>query len=120
VGKHAGVGGHYGKIEPDGAAVLILIVEWKSPQVIGTRRLSFHVKNRELTTNFRRTICSSYFPTGGSMPVYDYICLDCHKPFETALTLNEHDKENPQCPHCGSKNVEQEAAAFFAVTSKKS
>jgi putative FmdB family regulatory protein len=54
------------------------------------------------------------------MPVYDYICLDCHKPFETVLTLNEHDKENPKCPHCGSKNVEQEAAAFFAVTSRKS
>jgi putative FmdB family regulatory protein len=54
------------------------------------------------------------------MPVYDYVCLDCHKPFETVLTLNEHDKENPKCPHCGSKNVEQEAAAFFAVTSRKS
>jgi putative FmdB family regulatory protein len=54
------------------------------------------------------------------MPVYDYVCLDCHKPFETVLTLNEHDKQNPKCPHCGSRNVEQEAAAFFAVTSKKS
>jgi len=54
------------------------------------------------------------------MPVYDYICLDCHKPFETVLTLTEHDKEGPKCPHCGSKNVEQEAAAFFAVTSRKS
>lgn len=55
-----------------------------------------------------------------SMPVYDYLCLDCHKPFETVLTLSEHDKENPKCPHCGSKNVEQEATAFFAVTSRKS
>jgi putative FmdB family regulatory protein len=54
------------------------------------------------------------------MPVYDYVCLDCHKPFETVLTLNEHDKQKPKCPHCGSKNVEQEAAAFFAVTSRKS
>lgn len=54
------------------------------------------------------------------MPVYDYVCLDCHKPFETVLTLNEHDKEKAKCPHCGSRNVEQEAAAFFAVTSKKS
>lgn len=54
------------------------------------------------------------------MPVYDYVCLDCHKTFETVLTLNEHDKEAPQCPHCGSRNVEQEAAAFFAVTSRKS
>jgi putative FmdB family regulatory protein len=64
---------------------------------------------------------TSKIPHGRSpMPVYDYICLDCHKPFETVLTLNEHDKENPKCPHCGSKNVEQEAAAFFAVTSRKS
>ena len=54
------------------------------------------------------------------MPVYDYVCLDCHKSFEIALTLNEHDKKTPKCPHCDSKNVEQEAAAFFAVTSKKS
>ena len=35
------------------------------------------------------------------MPVDDYVCLDCHKPFETVLTLNEHDNENPKCPHCG-------------------
>ena len=34
------------------------------------------------------------------MPVYDYVCLDCHKPFETVLTLNEHDQENPKCPLC--------------------
>ena len=53
------------------------------------------------------------------MPVYDYVCLDCHQSFETVLTLNEHDKENPKCPHCGSKNVEQEAAAFFAVDPRR-
>jgi putative FmdB family regulatory protein len=54
------------------------------------------------------------------MPVYDYVCLDCQEPFEVVLSLNEHDKENPKCPKCGSRNVEQEFAAFFAVTSKKS
>ncbi|HXY11303.1 MAG TPA: zinc ribbon domain-containing protein [Terriglobales bacterium] len=54
------------------------------------------------------------------MPVYDYICNECHKAFEAVLTLKEHDKEAISCPHCGSKNVEQEAAAFYAVTSKKS
>jgi putative FmdB family regulatory protein len=67
-----------------------------------------------------RTIRVSGPPREVFMPVYDYVCLDCHKTFETVLTLNEHDKENPKCPHCGSKNVEQEAAAFFAVTSRKS
>ena len=54
------------------------------------------------------------------MPVYDYICHDCHKEFEKILTLTEHDKENVTCPHCGGRNVEQEANAFFAVTSRKS
>jgi len=54
------------------------------------------------------------------MPTYDYICNDCHKTFEQALTLDEHDHQQVRCPKCGSRNVEQEAAAFFAVTSKKS
>lgn len=54
------------------------------------------------------------------MPVYDYLCNDCHKEFETVLTLDEHDHTAVKCPQCGSKNVEQAAAAFFAVTSKKS
>jgi len=53
------------------------------------------------------------------MPVYDYICHDCNKSFEQILTLQEHEKA-VICPHCGSKNVEQEAAAFYAVTGKKS
>jgi len=54
------------------------------------------------------------------MPVYDYVCNDCHKSFELVLTLSEHDKDQIVCPKCGSKNVEQEMAEFFAVTSKKS
>ncbi|MGA8150886.1 MAG: zinc ribbon domain-containing protein [Terriglobales bacterium] len=54
------------------------------------------------------------------MPVYDYICKDCNKTFEKIITLTEHEKEAISCPYCGSKNVEQEATAFFAVTSSKS
>jgi putative FmdB family regulatory protein len=54
------------------------------------------------------------------MPVYDYRCGDCKQTFEQVLTLREHDSEQMRCPHCGSKNIEQEAAAFYAVTSKKS
>ena len=54
------------------------------------------------------------------MPVYDYVCNDCHKTFERILTLHEHDSKQMRCPHCGGKNIEQEAAAFYAVTSKKS
>ena len=55
------------------------------------------------------------------MPVYEYVCEDCHEEFEEVLTLTEHDHvEEISCPNCGGKNIEQEAAGFFAVTSKKS
>lgn len=54
------------------------------------------------------------------MPVYEYICKDCHKEFEEVLTLTEYESDKIVCPRCGSKNIEQEFAEFFAVTSKKS
>ena len=54
------------------------------------------------------------------MPVYEYLCNDCHQAFETVLTLKEHDGADVTCPRCNSKNVEQDVADFFAVTSKKS
>jgi len=57
---------------------------------------------------------------GSPMPIYDYFCNDCRKSFELVLTLKEHDAEKIKCPKCGGKNVEQAAASFFAVTSKKS
>jgi putative FmdB family regulatory protein len=55
-----------------------------------------------------------------AMPRYDYYCEHCKKPFELVLTLEEHDKSTVKCPKCHGKNVHQEFAAFFAVTSKKS
>jgi putative FmdB family regulatory protein len=54
------------------------------------------------------------------MPHYDYFCKACKKIFSKILTLAEHESGEPACPHCGSKNVEQRYAAFYAVTSKKS
>jgi len=54
------------------------------------------------------------------MPVYDYVCKDCKKTFERVLTLHEHDSQQLRCPQCGGKNIEQQAATFYAVTSKKS
>jgi len=53
------------------------------------------------------------------MPVYDYLCHDCHKEFERVLTLTEHEGQ-VACPYCGSKNVEQRWVEFYAVTAKKS
>jgi len=54
------------------------------------------------------------------MPAYEYVCNECHIAFEVILTIKEHDTEEVFCPKCGSKKVEQGAAEFFAVTSRKS
>ncbi len=54
------------------------------------------------------------------MPVYEYLCPECHTAFEVILTLKEHERQEVICPKCGCKKVEQEAAEFFAVTSHKS
>ncbi len=54
------------------------------------------------------------------MPSYEFVCKECKKPFTVTMTLQEYDKGHITCPKCKSKKVEQKAAAFFAVTSKKS
>jgi putative FmdB family regulatory protein len=54
------------------------------------------------------------------MPIYEYICKQCHHSFETVLTLKEHETTEVRCPKCSSRNVEQDVAEFFAVTSRKS
>ena len=54
------------------------------------------------------------------MPHYDYLCQECKKKFSVLLTVEEHDRRKPRCLHCRSTKVEQQWAAFFAVTGKKS
>ncbi len=54
------------------------------------------------------------------MPVYKYFCESCQKEFETTLTLHEHEESKIKCPKCGTDKVHQIAAAFTAVTSRKS
>ena len=54
------------------------------------------------------------------MPQYVFLCLDCKKEFTQILHFADLEKGGVFCPHCGSKHVEQEVAAFSAVTSKKS
>jgi putative FmdB family regulatory protein len=54
------------------------------------------------------------------MPHCEYLCQACNKKFSLFLTVAEHDKGNIKCPKCGSTKVEQQRAAFYATTSKKS
>jgi putative FmdB family regulatory protein len=55
-----------------------------------------------------------------TMPHYEYFCQACNKKFSLILIVAEHDKDKIKCPKCGSSNVEQQWAAFYATTSKKS
>jgi putative FmdB family regulatory protein len=54
------------------------------------------------------------------MPHYEFFCPACQKTFSTILTIAEHEEAKVVCPKCGSKNVEQQWAAFYVVTSNKS
>jgi putative FmdB family regulatory protein len=54
------------------------------------------------------------------MPHYVYHCLDCEKEFTEILHISDLNTIQLKCPHCGSEKVEQQVAAFAAVTSKKS
>lgn len=54
------------------------------------------------------------------MSNYVYLCEDCHKKFSVSLHMSDVRNSAPTCPHCGSKRVTHELAAFSAVTSKKS
>jgi putative FmdB family regulatory protein len=56
----------------------------------------------------------------GAVPQYEYVCKSCEKKFSTVLTLTEHEESKVKCPKCGGAKVEQQWAAFFATTSKKS
>ena len=44
------------------------------------------------------------------MPLYEYICKKCGKPFET---IAKHG-EKPACEHCGSVSVERQLSTFAA------
>jgi putative FmdB family regulatory protein len=54
------------------------------------------------------------------MSQYVFFCQDCNREFTLSRHMSEVGKGDVECPHCGSKRVAQEVAAFSAVTSKKS
>lgn len=54
------------------------------------------------------------------MPMYEFVCGDCHKGFEVIRSLSALTTGNVTCPNCGSKNVERVWSSVYAITSKKS
>jgi putative FmdB family regulatory protein len=58
-------------------------------------------------------------PGGFVMPMYEYECEQCKKPFTIVLTLKEHEQGGIVCPACGSKKVNQLISSFIAKTASK-
>jgi putative FmdB family regulatory protein len=47
------------------------------------------------------------------MPIYEYICKECHHQFEALL----YGKEKAECPKCHAKKLEPQLSVF-AVSAK--
>jgi len=44
------------------------------------------------------------------MPIYEYVCNQCHHPFE-ALVRGD---EKPECPHCGGSDLNKQFSVLSA------
>jgi putative FmdB family regulatory protein len=47
------------------------------------------------------------------MPLYDYHCSDCGKSSEILLTRTD---ERPECPQCGSRNLNKLLSAHSSLS----
>jgi putative FmdB family regulatory protein len=53
------------------------------------------------------------------MPIYEYLCLDCKKPFSFLVGVVA-DSEEPQCTRCGGKKLRKLISRVARVRSKES
>jgi putative FmdB family regulatory protein len=54
------------------------------------------------------------------MPVYEFVCRECQKPFEITRPIFEATNNNVKYPACGSARVDRTYSHVYAETSKKS
>lgn len=54
------------------------------------------------------------------MPIYEFECLRCQKPFTRVMSVEEYEHKATECPECHGKEVEQLVTACQVITSKKS
>ena len=47
------------------------------------------------------------------MPIYEYVCNDCEKTFETIRPMSDADIEIP-CAICGGRHTKRKISLFFA------
>src|ERR1700756_3800469 len=53
------------------------------------------------------------------MPIYEYICLNCQKPFSFLVGVVA-DSEEPRCTRCGGKKLRKLISRVARVRSKES
>jgi putative FmdB family regulatory protein len=53
------------------------------------------------------------------MPIYEYLCLDCKKPFSFLVGVVA-DSGEPQCARCGGKKLRKLISRVARVRSKES
>jgi putative FmdB family regulatory protein len=54
------------------------------------------------------------------MPLYDYLCLDCKKPFDLFITYAEYGTRPAACPACGSKHTRRRVPRVRVAKSEDS
>jgi putative FmdB family regulatory protein len=54
------------------------------------------------------------------MPIYEFVCRDCQKPFEIVRSVSEATADGVKCPACGSARVDRTYSHVYVETSKKS
>jgi len=54
------------------------------------------------------------------MPLYDYICLDCHQRFDVFMTYSEYGARPVTCSHCQSENVRRRVPRVRMAKSEES
>lgn len=45
------------------------------------------------------------------MPLYEYLCRDCGRPFEKMVRMAEKEQA-PTCPSCGSPDTRKQISSF--------
>ena len=53
------------------------------------------------------------------MPIYEYICDGCGKPFSLFLSYAEYDLAEVKCPDCGSDAVRRKIRPVRVTTNEK-
>jgi putative FmdB family regulatory protein len=54
------------------------------------------------------------------MPLYDFVCLDCRKPFDIYLSYSDYGKKDVACPNCKSSSVKRRVPRVRVKKSEES